>query len=185
VQLRSTVAAERAEDVAGEALAVHPHQNVGLTGHLPFDQGHMMLPVEHRFVGVDGELAVVGGDPGVGDPAHELVLVPAVPDQIGDRDQMQPVLGGELGELGEAGHARLVLTDHLAQHADRRHPGGPGQVDRGLGVTGALEHATGSVAQREDVPGRLRSDGRMWGSASALMVAARSAAEIPVEVPWR
>ena len=34
-------------------------------------------------------------------------------------------------------------------------------------------------------PGRLRSVGRMWGSARALMVAARSAAEMPVEVPCR
>ena len=34
-------------------------------------------------------------------------------------------------------------------------------------------------------PGRLRSVGRVWGSTSAWMVAERSAAEIPVVVPWR
>ena len=34
-------------------------------------------------------------------------------------------------------------------------------------------------------PGRSRSSGRVAGSTSALIVAARSAAEMPVVVPWR
>ncbi len=54
-------------------------------------------------------------------------------------------------EIGQAGHLGLVLGDDLAQHAGRRQPGGAGQVDRRLRVAGPLEHATGPVAQREDV----------------------------------
>ena len=106
----------------------------GLTVDLALDQGHVVFAVEHRLVGVDGELPVVGGDPGVGDPAHQLVLVPAVPDQVGDGDEVQPVLVGELDQLGQPGHARLVLADHLAQDAGRGHARRPGQIDGRLGV---------------------------------------------------
>ena len=65
----------------------------------------------------------------------------------------RPCSLGERLELGQAGHARLVLAHHLAEHAGRGQPGRPGQVDGGLGVAGPLEHPAGPVAQREDVPG--------------------------------
>ena len=65
----------------------------------------------------------------------------------------EAVLGCEDGELGEAGHPCLVLVDHLTEDAGRGHPRRPGQVDRRFGVTGPLEHATGPIAEREDVAG--------------------------------
>ena len=95
------------------------------------------------------------------------------------------MLLAELHEVGDAGHGAVVVDD-LAEHAGRVEAGQAGEVDGGLGVAGPLEHAALAVAQREDVAraGRGRRGG--WpGRSSAWMVVARSAAEMPVVVPWR
>ncbi len=147
VQLWTAVASQGTEDVAGQALAVHPDQHVGLAGHLPFDHGHVVLAVQHRLVGVDGELAVVGRDAGVGEAPDQLVLAAAVTNEVGDGDEVEPVALGKGLELVEAGHPRLVLAHHLAEHAGGRHAGGSGQVDGRLGVAGTLQHAARPVAQ--------------------------------------
>ena len=53
-------------------------------------------------------------------------------------------------EVGDARHGAVVVHD-LADHAGRTQPGEHGQVDRRLGLAGALEHAAAPRAQREDV----------------------------------
>ena len=66
------------------------------------------------------------------------------------------------------------------------HAGEAGEVDRGLGVTGALEHAALAVAQREDVAGAGEVVGPGGGVEDARARSwHRSAAEMPVVVPWR
>ena len=69
VQLRAAVAAQRAEHVAGEALAVDPDEHVVLALHRARDEREVLLAVEHRLVGVAGEVAPLGGDAGLGDAA--------------------------------------------------------------------------------------------------------------------
>ena len=113
----------------------------------------MLVAVEEGLVDVAGEVAPLGGDAGLGHPPDQLLGLAAVADEVGDADQQQPVGVGEALQLGEAGHLRLVLGDDLAQHAGRVQPGHPGQVDGGLGVAAALEHAAVPVPQREDVAG--------------------------------
>ena len=64
--------------------------------------------------------------------------------------------------------------------------GEPGEVDRRLGLAGALEHAAVLGPQREDVAGlhqRLRASSA--ASIATWIVCARSAAEIPVVTPSR
>ena len=63
------------------------------------------------------------------------------------------MLLGEPFQLGEAGHAGLVLADDLAEHARRVEAGHAGQVDTGLGVAAPLQDATLAVAERERVAG--------------------------------
>src|SRR5690606_17421241 len=60
VELWPTVAAERTEDVAGEALAVHPHQHRLLACDLPLHEGHVLGVVDQRPVGVGLEGAPLG-----------------------------------------------------------------------------------------------------------------------------
>ena len=92
----------------------------------------------------------------------------AVPDQVRD-----------------AGHRPVVVHD-LADDAGRREPGEAREVDRGLGLAGALEHAAARArgAGRRG-PGETRSCGVEVGSTATWIVRARSAAEMPVETPSR
>ena len=88
--------------------------------------------------------------------------------------------GGEPLEVREA-RGRAVLAEHLADHRDRREPGEPREVDRGLGVAAPLEHATRAGAQREHVAGPVevgRAGGR--GRGSGGWWCARSAAPMPL-----
>ncbi len=104
-----------------------------------------------------GEFAEGGRDPGRGDALDELLLAPAVPDEVGDRDERQAVLGGEPFQLRPSRHRLLVCSDDLAENAGRVAACQAGQVDRGLGMAGALEDAAGPVPERQDVarPGQL------------------------------
>ena len=81
-QLGPAVAAQRAEDVAGQALGVDPDEHVALARQVPLHDGQVVLAVDHRLVDVAGEVAELGGDPGrAGDAAHQLVLLAAVADR--------------------------------------------------------------------------------------------------------
>ena len=74
---------------------------------------------------------------------------------------------------------RAVVVEHLADDGDRREAGEPGEVDRGLGVAAALEHAAGAGPQREHVTGPHEVAGRGRGSSTCRIVWARSAAPMP------
>ena len=74
----------------------------------------------------------------------------AVLDQVGDRDHLQLVPLAVVAEVGHAGHRAVVLHD-LADDAGGDQAGEPREVDRGLGLAGALEHAAATGAKREDV----------------------------------
>ena len=185
VELQAAVAAHRPEHVAGEALGVHAHEHVLLARDLAAHERHVLGAVEQRLEHVAGEVAVAGRDARLGDPAHQLLAVAAVADEVGDRDELQAVLRGERLEPRHARHGAVVVDD-LGQHPGRLQPGQAGEVDRGLGVAGALEHAALAVAQREDVagPGEVFGPGGVVEDARARSWP-RSAAEMPVVVPWR
>ena len=55
-------------------------------------------------------------------------------------------------ELADARH-RSVVADDFADHSGFGQAGEAGEVDGGLGVTGAAQHTAGHGAQREDVAG--------------------------------
>ena len=151
MQLWAAVAAQRAEDVAGQALGVHTHQYVLGPGHLSHHERQVLLVVQHRLVDVGPELSPLRRDARLGDESHQLLVLAAVADQVRNGDERQVVLLGEGLEVSQPRHLGLVLGHDLAQHAGRREPGGPGQVDRRLGVPGTLEDAAAAIAQREDV----------------------------------
>ena len=139
VQLRAAVAAPGAEHVTGQALGVHPHQDVVPVavrpGDVAADQRDVLDLVVDAGVADRPELAVPGRDPGLGD-ALDVLLVLAPPlDQVGDGDQRQTVLVGEDPQLVGLRHrAFVLLADDLADRARGLQTGQPGQVDGGLGV---------------------------------------------------
>ncbi len=113
-ELRAAVAAERAEHVAGQALAVHPDEHAVLGVHVSCDECEVLLAIEQRPEAVGGELAVLGRDARLCDPFHELLAVVPVPDEIRDRDDGKAMVGCELLQLGSARHSLLVVGHDLA-----------------------------------------------------------------------
>ena len=88
-------------------------------------------------------------------------------------------------EVGDAGHRPVVVHD-LADDAGGMQPGEPREVDRRLGLARALEHAAAAGAEREDVARldevvRRRRAGRSRPGSSARGRRRRC----PVETPSR
>ncbi len=154
LQLRATVALDAGEDVAGEALAVHPHEHRLVAGHVTAHECQMGLAVERALERVTAEVAPHRGHARVGDVFDELFVAESVPHQVGDRDEPQAVLVRESAQVVAACHLAAV-EDQFAQHAGGRASGEAGEVDGGLGVAGALQHTALAGAQREDVPGSI------------------------------
>ncbi len=113
----------------------------------------MLLAVEHRLEHNALELAELRGDRRLGQATHELLVLAPVADEIGDGDEQQPVLVGEALELRCASHVHLLLVDDLTEHAGGVQARETGEVDRGFGVAGPLEHAALARFEGEDVAG--------------------------------
>ena len=152
MQLLAAVAAQRAEDVARDALRVHAHEHVLLAGQIAVHEREVLLAADELAVADRRELAPRRRQAHRGLALDEALGAAAVLDQVGDGAQLEAVLGAELHEIGHARHRPVGLHD-LADHARRAHAGEPREIDRGLGLAGALEHAAGARAQREDVTG--------------------------------
>ncbi len=73
-----------------------------------------------------------------------------VGDQLRHRDVLELVLLGERLDLRPAHHGAVVV-DEFADDADRLEVRQPAQIDRGLGMAGAHQHAAVLGDQREDV----------------------------------
>src|SRR5262249_22037346 len=149
LQLRATIAAQAAENVAGQALAVDAYQDrLLLDGNLAVDleadaaqaQGQVRLRVHHRGVGNQVELAVADGHLDGQLAADESLPLATVLDELLDAAQLEAVLAAELPQVGQAGHAALGGHD-LADDGSLFQPGQAGQIDAALGVPGADQDA--------------------------------------------
>ena len=150
------------------------------------DQGDVAFAaVDFALVGDHAELAVAGLDAGLAGADDVALVAQAVADELGDGEDLEAVLAAEGDEVGNAGH-RAVVAHDFADDAGGIEAGHAGQVDGGLGLAGADQHAAAAGAQRE----RRGRDGRdrsqvERGSMAVRMVCARSAAEMPVVTPSR
>ncbi len=167
VQLRPAVAAAGTEYIAGKAFGVHPDQDVLAVavrpGDLAANQRHVLDILVDARVTDGAELAVPGRDAGLGDPGDVLLVLAAPLDEVGDGDEREVVFVGEDPQLVGLGHGAFVfLADDLANRTGRLQAGQPGQIDGGLGVAGAAQHAAVLGAQRDDVTGlaEVVDDGR-------------------------
>ena len=82
---------------------------------------------------------------------ESLGLQPVL-NQLGDREDAEPVLLREHLEVRHAGH-RSILVHDLADDARGHEPREPREIDRAFGLPGAHEDAAVSRAQREHVAG--------------------------------
>ena len=110
----------------------------------------VLLLVDVVLVADDAPRSVIGRQPRLGDAMHETLVLEPVRDELRDRDERDAVLLRELLELRTA-RRRSVLVEDLANHSRRQASGQPREIDRGFGVSDALEHAAVARAQRKHV----------------------------------
>ena len=111
-----------------------------------------LATLDLAFVGDHAELAVAGLDAGFAGADDVALVAQAVADELGDGDHFEAVLPAERDEVGDAGHFAVVAHD-FADDAGGGEAGEAGEIDGGLGLSGADQNAAAAGAQREDVAG--------------------------------
>ena len=152
IELGTAVAAQRSEDVAGQALGVHADEDLVPLRRFAEHERDMVALVHVRPVADGTPLAVGRGDDGLDDALDDRLGATPVRDQVGDGDDEQAVLLGEALEVGSPLH-RAVCVHELGDHAAVATSREAREVDGRLGVSGPAQHPARLVAQREHVTG--------------------------------
>ena len=151
MQLRTAIASQRAEGIAGQAFRVHAHQHrFAQIAGVAFDQRHMLAAIE--LVGVTDGLkgAEFSGEGALGGTHHKTFVLQPVANQVFNADQLQPFFSGVNLQFRKPGHGTVRILD-FADHTrgvETRHLG---KINGGFGMTCALEHATGTSPQRKNM----------------------------------
>jgi hypothetical protein len=164
----SAVAEGGAEDGAGEAMGLDADQN-GLVrgrGEIAEDEsevGFVRLGFTNTggvgtsdsclaFIRNHAELAVRGGQLGLGDAVDVALVQHAVANKVCDRKHLEVMQLAEELQVRDAGHGAVVVHD-FADDAGGYEAPHPGEVDGGFGLAGADEDAAFAGAEGEDVAG--------------------------------
>ena len=87
VQLRTAVASQRAERIAGQAFGMHAHQHrFAQIAGVPFDQRHMLTAIELIAVTDGLKRPKFSGQGALGRTHHEAFVVQPVADQVFNAD---------------------------------------------------------------------------------------------------
>ncbi|QYU65973.1 DNA polymerase I [Leptolyngbya sp. 15MV] len=150
---RAVAGALLAEDVVEDAQRVHPHQrgpgrvDMTLLEHDLFGLGRLVVERDRAPFA-----APAAGEPRLVADLGQVVVLEAIGDQVADRADLQFVPPGEGDQVVHPRHAAILVHD-LADHARGVEAGQPRDVDRGLGMPGADQHAAIAGDQREHVAG--------------------------------
>src|SRR5688572_11604186 len=150
VELPAAVAAEGVEDVAREALRVHPHQHALTIGQVAVDQRHMLVVVDVVAIPDDLPRTMLRRQSRLSDAMHQTFVLQPVRHELRDRDERQAMVFRELLQLRSTRGGAVVIQD-LTDHAGWVESRQARQVDRRLRMPDALEHTALARAQGEDM----------------------------------
>ena len=119
VKLVAAIAAERFEQVAGEAGRMQPHQRRGRLGGIADHVDQRLLRFVLHAVGDDRAVAVTGGQLGLGLSVDELLAHAAVANQLLDRDDRQVEFVGESWSRCRGWRGRRLSSRISHKHARR------------------------------------------------------------------
>ena len=97
--------------------------------------------------------AIVGRERRLRNALDQMIVAPAIRDQIPDRTHFQAVQTRESDKIVHPRHRTVILHD-LADHAGRIEPGEPRDIDRSLGMPRPHEHTAIARDEREHMAGR-------------------------------
>lgn len=154
MELVSAIAAQRLDQVAGKATAMHSDEGRLRAGggKIPHEDGEGFLGFMLNLVDGDLKVAELGGEICLGHAAYEFFVEATMGDELFDGDDFEMVLFGESEEFIAIGSIPLIIED-FAEDSGRGKPGHASQVDSGFGMTGATEDATFHGDKGKDVSG--------------------------------
>ena len=113
-------------------------------------QRQMFGEIDQRAEHDRGELAVCGGQLGLGDALHHRFVTQAILYDVRDGDDLEPVELREIDQVVAPRH-RSVFLQNFADDAGRLESRQPREVDRAFGLAGAHQHAAVTRTQRIDI----------------------------------
>ena len=152
VQLIPAIATARAEDVAGQAFAVHADKCRFVFGDLTLHQREVMRTVDFGAIKMKIERAIFGRQRDHLLAFHQFLPHAPVRDQALDRANAQPMFFLELHQLRQPRH-RSVVVQNFAENSGRLQSGEARKIHCRFGVAGAAQHTAVFCSQREDVAG--------------------------------
>src|SRR5687768_14170112 len=146
------------EDIAGQALRVHPHEHARLGSHLTVNERDMLVSVHIVSVADDAPHPGLGGESRFGNAMHQTLGLKPVRDELRDGDEGETVFMRETIELRPP-RARAVFAQDLADYTGGCEPGEASQIDSRLGMSHPLKHSAFARAQRGYVAGTAQIRG--------------------------
>jgi hypothetical protein len=140
------------KDIARHALRMHPHEDARAFVNDSENERDMLVIVDIVAVADYPPNAIFGREPCFSDAVNQTLRLEAMGNELRDRDERQPVFGGEALQLGTA-CARTVAAQDFAQDAGGREPGKPRQVYRRLSVSNTLQDPALARPDGRDVSG--------------------------------
>ena len=185
LELRSAVAALRAEHVARHALGVHADEHVLDAVDLALDEGEMVLVVDLRAEPDRAELAMLGRQQHLGLALDQLLG--AAPIARSDPRRSRASARASVQNSTRSGTRAIVPSSFMTSQIT---PAGVSPARRARSTDPSVWPARSSVPpgrarNGKTCPGCTMSRAPLPGSAATLIVRARSPAEMPVSMPSR
>ena len=95
-QLIAAVAAQAAEGITGQALAVYAHEHILFTGNIALDNSNMTKVVQIIFICNNTEIAVFSRQRSLSSTMHHFFVCLAISNKLGNGDENELMLFGEL-----------------------------------------------------------------------------------------
>src|SRR5438093_12098643 len=114
------MAGRRTKHVAGQAVRLNPHQDILDIFDISSDEGDMRLLIENAFENDHSEVVMRRGQRRLADFPDKSLRPQPVADEIGDRDDFQPVQPSKLEQIRDPRHRSVFLHD-LADYSGSRY----------------------------------------------------------------
>ena len=95
-QLVAAVAAQAAEGITGQTLAVYAHQHVLFAGNIALDNSNMTKVVQIIFICNNAEIAVLSRQCSLSSTVHHFFMCLTISNKLGNSDENELMLFGEL-----------------------------------------------------------------------------------------
>ena len=111
IHLFVAMAGRRSKHVPGQAVRLNPHQDILTIFDISSDEGDMRLLIENAFENDHSEVVMRRGQRRLADFTDKSFRPQPVADEIGDRDDFQPVQPSKLEQIRDPRHRSVFLHD--------------------------------------------------------------------------